>query len=192
MNDAAGPAALTARGRAALVCGLAAIVYARLFGTADVALLGAALVGAAVAARIWVGRAGGPHVVVRTLPAFAHAGERVHVEVELRPLEGARPGRAAFREAGGTASCALRPVAAGGLRVLRGSYELGPVERGLRELTAGLLVREDPFGLARRADVTRGSTSLTVLAPALELEDGVLDGGGVVTAARQAPAQRRA
>ena len=41
----------------------------------------------------WVGLAGGPHVALRTLPAFAHAGERVRVAVELRPLEGARSGR---------------------------------------------------------------------------------------------------
>lgn len=185
MNVAAGPAALTARGRAALVCGLAAIVYGRLFGTADVALLGAALTAAVALARIWVGLAGGPHVAVRTLPAVAHAGERVRVEVELRPLKGARPGRAVFAEAGGGHICAVRPVAAGGLRVLRGGYELGPLERGVRELGAGTLVREDPFGLARRADVTRGSTSLTVLAPLLALEDGALDGGGLVTFTRR-------
>ncbi len=184
MNGAAGPAALTARGRAALVCGLAAMVYARLFGTADVALLGAALVAAALIARVWVGRAGGPHVAVRTLPAFAHAGERVRVEVELRPLEGAHPGRAAFIETDVGQACALRPVTTGGLRVLRGSYELGPLTRGLRELGAGLLVREDPFGLARRADATRGSTALTVLAPPLVLEDGALGGSGEVAFTR--------
>jgi uncharacterized protein (DUF58 family)/transglutaminase-like putative cysteine protease len=182
---AAGPAALTARGRAALVCGIAAIAYGRLFGTAEVALLGAALAGAAVAARIWVGLAGGPHVAVRSLPAFAHAGERVRVEVELRPLEGARPGRAVFAEAGGGQTCALRPVAAGGLRVLRGTYELGPLERGVRELAAGTLVREDPFGLARRAELTRGGTSLTVLAPPLELQDRELAGSAVGALRRQ-------
>ena len=70
-------------------------------------------------------------------------------------------GRAAFIETEVGRACALRPVTTGGLRVLRGSYELGPLTRGLRELGAGLLVREDPFGLARRADATRGSTALT-------------------------------
>ena len=121
---------------------------------------------------------------VRTLPAFAHAGELVRVEVELRPLEGAHPGRAAFIETEVGQACALRPVTAGGLRVLRGSYELGPLTRGLRELGAGLLVREDPFGLARRADATRGSTALTVLAPPLVLEDGALGGSGEVAFTR--------
>ena len=81
-------------------------------------------------------------------------------------------GAAAFREAGGGPVCALRPVSAGGLRVLRGSYELGPLERGVLELGAGELVREDPFGLARRVDATRGSTALTVVAPPLELPEG--------------------
>jgi transglutaminase-like putative cysteine protease/uncharacterized protein (DUF58 family) len=170
--------ALTRRGRAALGCGLAVLAYGRLFGTAELALLGAALVAAVLLARAWVGLAGGPHIAVRRLPAFAHAGERVHVAVELRPLEGARPGRAAFREAGVERPCQLLPVTVGGLRVLRGGYELGPLQRGLRELGAGELVREDPFGLARRVDVTRGSTALTVLAPPLELADGVLTGAG--------------
>ena len=107
--------------------GLAALIFARLFGTQDVALLGGTFVAAVVLARVWVGLAGGPHVALRTLPAFAHAGERVRVQVELRPLEGARSGTAAFREAGGGPVCALRPGAEGGLRVLRGSYELGPL-----------------------------------------------------------------
>ncbi|MDX6562679.1 MAG: hypothetical protein QOD65_2493, partial [Gaiellales bacterium] len=185
MNGEAGPAALTARGRAALGCGLAAIAFGRLFGTSDIALLGGVLASAALVARVWVGRAGGPHVAVRTLPAFAHAGERVRVQVELRPLEGARPGRAAFVESGAGQTCALRPFAAGGLRMLRGSYELGPLARGVRELGAGMLVREDPFGLARRADATRGSTALTVLAPALELDDSALSGSGEVAFARK-------
>ena len=180
-----GAAGLTARGRGVLGCGLAALAFARLFGTQDVALLGAALVAAVLIARAWVGLAGGPHVALRTLPPFAHAGERVRVEVELRPLEGARSGRAAFREAGTGAVCSLRPFAAGGLRVLRGSYELGPLERGLLELGAAELVREDPFGLARRVDATRGTTSLTVIAPALELPEVALGGRGDVTAARQ-------
>ena len=181
-----GPAArLTPRGHAALACGLAALVYGRLFGTVEIALLGAALVSAALLARAWVGLAGGPHVAVRSLPAFASAGERVQVGIELRPLEGARPGRAVFEEAGVGDVAILRPVSAGGLRVLRGSYPLGPLERGVRELGAGRLVREDPFGLARRVDATRGSTSLTVLAPRIELADGALGGSGEATFTRR-------
>ncbi|MDX6629693.1 MAG: hypothetical protein QOH00_1939, partial [Gaiellales bacterium] len=179
-----GAAGLTARGRGLLGCGLASLVFARLFGTQDVALLGAALVAAVLLARAWVGLAGGPHVALRTLPPFAHAGERVRVAVELRPLEGARSGRAAFREKGTGAVCALRPLSAGGLRVLRGSYELGPLTRGLLELGPAELVREDPFGLARRVDATRGSTALTVIAPPLELPD-VAPGGGDFGFARQ-------
>ena len=93
-------ARLTARGRGLLGCGLAALVFARLFGTQDVAMLGAALVAAVLIALAWVRRAGGPHVALRTLPPYAHAGEHVRVLVELRPLEGARSGRAAFRETG--------------------------------------------------------------------------------------------
>ena len=178
-------ARLTARGRSLLGCGLAALLFARLFGTQDVALLGAALVAAVLIALAWVRRAGGPHVALRTLPPFAHAGERVRVLVELRPLEGARSGRAAFRETGVGAVCALRPVSAGGLRVLRGSYELGPLERGLLELGAAELVREDPFGLARRVDATRGSTALTVIAPPLELPEIALGGRGDVALGRQ-------
>ncbi|MEY2518109.1 MAG: hypothetical protein QOJ89_5473, partial [bacterium] len=181
----AGSARLSARGRAALACGLAALVYGRLFGTVEIALIGAALVSAALLARVWVGLAGGPHVAVRSLPAFAHAGERVRVGIELRPLGGARPGRAVFEEAGVADVAVVRPVSAGGLRVLRGSYELGPLERGLRELGAGRLVREDPFGLARRVDATRGSTALTVLAPPLELADGALAGVGEAAFTRQ-------
>ncbi len=184
MSGTAGPG-LSARGRVALACGLAALAYARLFGTPELALLGAALVAAVALARIWVGLAGGPHVAVRNLPAFAHAGERIRVEVELRPLAGARPGRAAFREDGAGEPCALRPVSVGGLRALRGSYELGPLARGVRELAAGTLVREDPFGLARRIDATRGSTSLTVLAAPLALHDGNAAGGGDVAFSRQ-------
>ena len=184
MNGAAGPA-LTARGWAALGCGLAAVVFGRLFGSPEIALLGAALVAAAVLARLWVGRSGGPHIAVRTLPAFAHAGESVRVALELRPLEGARSGRGAFRETGGGPLCALRPVTVGGLRVLRGSYELGPLSRGVHDLGAGLLVREDPFGLARRSDATRGSTALTVVGPPLELPEGPPIGRGGVAQARQ-------
>ena len=176
--------ALTARGRAVLGFGIVALIFARLFGTQEVALLGGAFVAAAVLARAWVGLTGGPHVALRTLPPFAHAGERVRVLVELRPLEGARSGRAAFREAGGGPVCALRPHTAGGLRSLRGSYELGPLERGLLELGPAELVREDPFGLARRVDVTRGSTALTVLAPPLELSEPVLGSDGDVAFAR--------
>jgi protein-glutamine gamma-glutamyltransferase len=175
---------LTGRGRSLLACGLAALVFARLFGTRDVALLGGALVAAVLIARVWVGRAGGPHVALRTLPPFAHAGDRVEVLVELRPLEGARSGRASFRETGARAVCALRPVSDGGLRVLRGSYELGPLDRGVLELGPGELEREDPFGLARRVDATRGSTALTVIAPALELPGVALGGGGELTAVR--------
>ncbi len=167
-----------ARARSLLLCGLAALVFARLFGTRDVALLGGALVAAVLIARIWVGLAGGPHVALRTLPPFAHAGDRVEVVVELRPLEGARSGRASFRETGAGAVCALRPVAGGGLRALRGCYELGPLARGMLELGEGELVREDPFGLARRVDATRGSTSLTVIAPELELPGVALGGSG--------------
>jgi uncharacterized protein (DUF58 family)/transglutaminase-like putative cysteine protease len=178
-------ARLTARGRALLGCGLAALVFARLFGSQEVALLGAVLVAAVVVARAWIALAGGPHVALRTLPPFAHAGEHVHVAVELRPLEGARSGRAAFREAGAGPVCALRPVSAGGLRVLRGSYELGPLERGLLELGAAELVREDPFGLARRVDATRGTTALTVIAPPLQLHDVALGAGGDIAAARR-------
>ena len=148
-------------------------------------MLGAALVAAVLIALAWVRRAGGPHVALRTLPPFAHAGERVRVLVELRPLEGARSGRAAFRETGVGAVCALRPVSAGGLRVLRGSYELGPLKRGLLELGAAELVREDPFGLARRVDATRGSTALTVIAPPLELPEIALGGRGDVALGRQ-------
>jgi len=189
VSGAAGPGglgpSLTARGWAALGCGLAALLYGRLFGSAEVVVLGAALPVGVLLARLWVGFAGGPHVAVRGLPAFAHAGERVRVAVELRPLQGARSGRAAFREDGDGPACALRPVSAGGLRVLRGSYELGPLRRGVRELAAGTLVREDPFGLARRVDVTRGSTSLTVLAARLELEDGLVTGGGDIAFRRQ-------
>jgi uncharacterized protein (DUF58 family)/transglutaminase-like putative cysteine protease len=180
-----GAAGLTGRGRAVLALGLAALVFARLFGTQDVALLGGAFVAAVVLARVWVGLAGGPHVALRTLPAFAHAGERVSVQVELRPLEGARSGVAAFREAGGDPVCALRPVTEGGLRVLRGRYELGPLERGVLELGQAELVREDPFGLARRTDATRGSTSLTVLAASLRLPEEMLGSGRDVALARQ-------
>ncbi len=185
MSRAARPIALTARGRVALGCGLAAIAYGRLFGATEIALLGAMVVAAALLARVWVGLAGGPHIAVRTLPPFAHAGDRVHVAVELRPLEGARPGRAAFRESGLAGACALRPVSAGGLRVLRGTYELGPLPRGIRELGAGELVREDPFGLARRVDATRGSTELTVIAPPLALPDGVLSDTHEIARARR-------
>ena len=67
---------------------------------------------------------------------------------------------------------------------LRGTYELGPLERGLLELGPAELVREDPFGLARRVDVTRGSTALTVLAPPLELPEPVLGSDGDVAFAR--------
>ncbi|MDX6571725.1 MAG: hypothetical protein QOC86_881, partial [Gaiellales bacterium] len=176
---------LTGRGRSLLLCGLAALVFARLFGTRDVALLGGALVAAVLIARIWVGHAGGPHVALRTLPPFAHAGDRVEVLVELRPLEGARSGRGSFRETGAGAVCALRPVSDGGLRALRGSYELGPLARGMLELGEGELVREDPFGLARRVDATRGSTALTVIAPELELPGAALGGSGELMAARQ-------
>ena len=98
--------------------------------------------------------------------------------------QGAHPGRAAFIETDVGQACALRPVTSGGLRVLRGSYELGPLTRGLRELGAGLLVREDPFGLARRADATRGSTALTVVASPLVLEDEALGGSGEVAFTR--------
>ena len=147
MSRAAGPA-LTARGWAALGCGLGAVVFGRLFGSAEVAVLGAALVAVVLLARVWVGRSGGPHVAVRTLPAFAHAGEDVRVALELRPLEGARSGRAAFREAGGGPVCALRPFASGGLRVLRGSYELSALRaRRARARRRATLEREDPFGL---------------------------------------------
>ena len=119
-------------------------------------------------------------------PQFAHAGETVRVALELRPLEGARSGRAAFREAGGGPVCALRPVSVGGLRVLRGSYELGPLRaRRARARRAESLVREDPFGLARRADDTRGSTALTVVGPPLELPDVLAAGRGEVALARQ-------
>ena len=45
-------------------------------------------------------------------------------------------------------------------------------------------MREDPFGLARRVDVTRGSTALTVLAPPLELPEPVLGSDGDVAFAR--------
>jgi len=180
-----GTTGLTGRGRAVLGLGLGALVFARLFGTQDVALLGGAFVAAVVFARIWVGLAGGPHVALRTLPAFAHAGERVRVRVELRPLEGARSGLAAFREAGGGPVCALRPSAEAGLRVLRGSYELGALERGVLELGPAELVREDPFGLARRADATRGSTSLTVLAASLELPEEMLGSGRDAALARR-------
>ena len=45
-------------------------------------------------------------------------------------------------------------------------------------------MREDPFGLARRADATRGSTALTVLAPPLELDGRALGGGGDVAFTR--------
>jgi uncharacterized protein (DUF58 family)/transglutaminase-like putative cysteine protease len=167
-----------------VICGLSAIVYARLFGAAELALLGASLVAAVAIARAWVGFAGGAHAVVRSLPPFARAGERVRVAVELRPLDGARPGRASFREAGSSQVCALRPVTVAGLRVLRGSYELGPLRRGLHELQAGQLVREDAFGLARRIDATRGSTTLTVIAAPLELPDGAPAGGGDALLAR--------
>ena len=107
------------------------------------------------------------------------------MQVELRPLEGARSGTAAFREAGGGPVCALRPGAEGGLRVLRGSYELGPLERGVLELGPAELVREDPFGLARRVDATRGSTSLTVLAASLELPEEMLGSGRDAALARR-------
>ena len=176
---------LTARGRAALAGGLAAIAYGRLFGTAELALVGGALVAAVGVARAWVGLAGGPHIAVRSLPPFARAGERIAVEVELRPLAGARPGRSAFREHGVEAACALRPVAAEGLRVLRGSYELGPLPRGVHELGTGELIREDPFGLARRVDATRGSAVLTVVALPLELPEVLPAGGGDAMLARQ-------
>ena len=53
--------------------------------------------------------------------------------------------------------------------------ELGPAE----------LVREDPFGLARRADATRGSTSLTVLAASLELPEEMLGSGRDAALARR-------
>ena len=46
-------------------------------------------------------------------------------------------------------------------------------------------MREDPFGLARRVDATRGSTSLTVLAPRLELAEGALGGAGEAAFTRQ-------
>lgn len=179
------PVALTARGRAALACGLAALLFGRLFGAFEVAFLGATVVAAVVLARLWAGRAGGPHIALRSLPPFACAGDRIRVEVELRPLAGARPGRAAFREAGAADACALRPAWAGGLRVLRGSYELGPLRRGVHELGAGELIREDPFGLARRVDATRGSTALTVVAEHLELPDLALSGAVDVARSRQ-------
>ena len=129
---------------------------------------------AVLIARAWVSRAGGPHVALRTLPPFAHAGERVRVEVELRPLEGARSGRAAFRETGAGAVCALRPVSAGGLRVLRGSYELGPLERGLLELGRPSSCARTRSASHGACDATRGSTALTVIAPPLELPEPAL------------------
>jgi uncharacterized protein (DUF58 family)/transglutaminase-like putative cysteine protease len=184
VSEAARPA-VTPRGWAALACGLAALVLGRLFGSAEVALLGGALIAAVLLARVWVGRAGGPHIAVRSLPPFAHAGETVSVALELRSLEGARSGRAAFVEGGGGPACALRSVSVGDMRVLRGSYELGPLARGVRELGAGLLVREDPFGLARRADSTRGRTALTVVGRPLELPDIRAADRGEVALARQ-------
>ena len=69
--------------------------------------------------------------------------------------------------------------------MLRGSYELGPLERGVLELGPAELVREDPFGLARRADATRGSTSLTVLAASLELPEEMLGSGRDAALARR-------
>ena len=153
-----GAGALTARGRGPLVCGLAAIVYARLFGTADSRSPVRRSWRQWLIARIWVGLAGGPHVALRSLPPFARAGDRMRWWWSCGRWRAPRPGAASFREVGAGAACPLRPVDLGGLRVLRGSYELGPLRRGLHELRAGELIREDPFGLARRIDATRGAT----------------------------------
>ena len=130
-----GAARLTGRGRAALGLGLAALVFARLFGTRT--------------SRCSVGRwsCGRPRASGSAWPAGRtwRCGRcrplRTRAsgcsDVELRPLDGARSGAAAFSEAGAGQVCALRAVTEGGLRVLRGSYELGPLERGVLELGPG-------------------------------------------------------
>ena len=79
-------------------------------------------------------------------------------------------GRAAFREAG--VGGGVRAAARLGRRAARAARQLRArpaASAGCASSGAGELVREDPFGLARRADATRGSTALTVLAPPLEL-----------------------
>ena len=148
-------------------------------------MLGAALVAAVLIALAWVGRAGGPHVAVRTLPPFAHARRARAGRGRAAPARGraqrARgvPGDRRGRRLRAAAGLDRRPARAA--RQLRARPARARAARARR----GELVREDPFGLARRVDATRGSTALTVIAPPLELPEIALGGRGDVALGRQ-------
>ena len=168
-----GPAALTARGRAALACGLAAVAYARLFGTAEHRAArggargcgrcsrasGSALAGGAA-------RRGAQRCPRSRTPASACASRsscgrwRARVPDARRSRGGARAGlRAAARHG----RWAARPA-----RQLRARAARARRARARRRRCSCARIRSgSPGARTRRA----ASTALTVLAPPLELED---------------------
>ena len=92
------------------------------------------------------------------LPPFAHAGERVRVAGRAAPARGrTQRARGVPRGRGGGRPARCGPSSAGGLRVLRGSYELGPLERGLHELGRGGARPRGPVRPRARASTRRAA-----------------------------------
>jgi len=153
-------ARLTARGWGVTAAAAGLLVAARLFGSADLAGLGAAGVVAVAVASIAVGRAPATYRAKRWLaPARVGVGEPAGARLRFTNT-GRRPTAGAVAVDRGGGGCVVPPLRPG--ESAEAAYPLPADRRGI--VTVGPLVVAvgDPFGLAERTAALGGEARLVV------------------------------
>ncbi len=160
---------MTRRGQLTLALGAAAYLAAWLFGVRALYPVATGLVLAVLAARAWVGLAGGPIVLRRRAGRGLHfEGEDVWVTLEAIPEARLPPPSLAVREQGPRLG-ERRTALARGRRSYRGTYVLEAVRRGRYSVEQAVAVLEDPFGLAHAEVALEPGAALVVYPRLVEL-----------------------
>jgi uncharacterized protein (DUF58 family) len=171
-----------------VVGGLSTFAVGRLFGLAELFIMGAALITCVIVAVLLVSIQR-PNIEIGRLvqPAEPEAGQTLHIGLSLHTnSRGPACDVYEFVEDGGKVHIALAPLPSG--QVARANYQIATHHRGNLILGPSIVELSDPLGLSRRSKPLGQTTEVTVLPQSvtIDLPHPVTSNGDLVDFIRRA------